>query len=193
MLSVYLSVIDDAEDRHLFERIYNTYRKSMLYVAKSILHDSLDAEDAVHDVFLQVASKHMGLMSRMENEEDRRNYLLKATKNTALSMAKKKARITVDSELMDALDEIGYEELRDRDFVETLCTECDYNQVVDAMANLDETYSDALYYHFVLELSVSDAAELMGLKIETVRKKLVRGKKLLLQALSTKGVGTEWR
>ena len=38
-----------------FEELYITYRKLMFYVAKGILGNDQDAEDAVHDAFLAIA------------------------------------------------------------------------------------------------------------------------------------------
>lgn len=37
MLIFYLTFIDDFEDRKLFENLFNTYRKQMVYMAISII------------------------------------------------------------------------------------------------------------------------------------------------------------
>ena len=52
MLILYMSFIDDEIHRRLFEKIYMTYRKQMFLVARAVLSNDSDAEDAVHDVFL---------------------------------------------------------------------------------------------------------------------------------------------
>lgn len=184
MLSMYLSVIDDAEDRLLFERIYNSYRKSMFYVARDILGDRMDAEDVVHDVFSKIASKHMDRIRHIDDEDDLKNYLLKATKNTAINLAKRKERVTVSSDMVNTLIEIEQEEIPDKDFVEMLCTKAEYEQVVIAITQLGGIYSDVLYYHFVLEMPTIEVAELLQLKTDTVKKQLTRGKKLLLKSLN---------
>ena len=88
MLALYLAFLDE-NDKQLFERIYYTYRKQMLVVARTILQNESDSEDAVHEVFLKIATKHMGIIKSIELETDIRNYLLKATKNTALNIKKK--------------------------------------------------------------------------------------------------------
>ena len=54
-LSVYLALIDGAEERNLFEQIYWEYEGLMLHRAKEILQDDMQAEDAVHAAFLQIA------------------------------------------------------------------------------------------------------------------------------------------
>lgn len=92
MLTFYLSLIDTESDRRSFEMLYNSYRKQMLSVARSVLSSDSEAEDIVHDVFVKVASKHMTTIKNLPKEEDIRNYLLKATKNTALNYIKKRSR-----------------------------------------------------------------------------------------------------
>ena len=89
MLAFYMSFIDDESHRRLFEEIYINYRKQMFLVARSVLGNDSDAEDIVHDVFLKIAKKHMTRISRIENDTDLRNYLLKATKHTALDHLRK--------------------------------------------------------------------------------------------------------
>ena len=51
---VYLAMIDSPEDQLKFERIYEKYRYLMLHVAKQILQNHHDAEDAVHQAFISI-------------------------------------------------------------------------------------------------------------------------------------------
>ena len=85
MLAFYLSLIDNDNDRKLFERIYYAHRKQMLTLAFAILENEDDAEDLVHDVFCNIAEKYMQSLKNIKNEQDMKNYLLKATKNSALN------------------------------------------------------------------------------------------------------------
>lgn len=51
----YLQLIDSPEEQSRFEELYITYRELMFHVAKGILGNDQDAEDAVHDAFLSMA------------------------------------------------------------------------------------------------------------------------------------------
>lgn len=51
----YLQLIDSPEEQSRFEELYITYRELMFHVAKGILGNDQDAEDAVHDAFLSIA------------------------------------------------------------------------------------------------------------------------------------------
>ena len=62
----------------------------MIYYAFGFVSNEIDAEDIVHDVFLKIAQKNLVVLKKIESETDIRNYLLKATKNTALNLTKVK-------------------------------------------------------------------------------------------------------
>ena len=84
MLILYMSFIDDEIHRRLFEEIYMTYRKQMFLVARAVLSNDSDAEDAVHDVFLKIAKSQMQKIGSIQEAADVRSYLLKATKHQAI-------------------------------------------------------------------------------------------------------------
>lgn len=84
MLSVCLSLIDSESDRSQFEKIYYAYRKQMFFLAHKLTEDDGASEDIVHDVFYRIAQRHMKKVMKIKNENDLRNYLLKATKKRHL-------------------------------------------------------------------------------------------------------------
>lgn len=183
MLAFYMSFIDDESHRRLFEEIYINYRKQMFLVARSVLGNDSDAEDIVHDVFLKIAKKHMARISRIENDTDLRNYLLKATKHTALDHLRKhrRERIVADAEIYADMPDTT--DMTDDDFAEKICNNIEYERIVSAIASLKNIYREVMYYHFVMDLSVSEVAKLMECKVSTVKQRLVRGKKLLYAQL----------
>lgn len=187
MLTVYLSLIDDAQQRIDFEEIYTTYRMQMIHLAKSYFENEADAEDVVHDVFVRVATKHMKFIQTLSNPDDVRNYLLKATKNTALNELKRKGRshVSIEEISESALD--SFPDLTDDSFLDFICTKTEYDRVTQALLSMEEPYRDIMYYHFVLDLSVPEAAKLLDRNIATAKKQLVRGKKLLLYKLDIRG------
>lgn len=180
MLALYMSFIDDESQRRLFEEIYLNHRKQMLLVARSLLGSDTDAEDVVHDVFLKIAKKHMSRISKIENSIDLRNYLLKATKNTALDHLRKRRH---EKFIVNEINLKKDAEIADEELVDKVCRGIEYERIVEAIASLDEIYREALYYHFVLEMSVPEVAKLLDCKVSTVKQRLVRGKKLLHKQL----------
>lgn len=184
MLMICLTLIDNNLDKKLFEKLFFSYRKQMIYLAMSIVHNQDDAEDIVHDVFLNIAQKHMSIIKNIKNEVDIRNYLLKATKNATLNRIKNKKR---DNLCIDTLLEFFNENISDNDFIDKICKESEYNQIILAIKSLDDIYRNSLYFHFVLELPIGQVAKILNQSISTTKKQLVRGKKMLLALLETKG------
>lgn len=181
MLVLYLTYIDDENDKKRFEKLYYAYRKQMAILALSIVKNETDAEDVVHDVFMNIAIRHMNTVNGIEDEEDRRNYLLKATKNTALNWMKKKKRIVFQKK--EESLENSTVDIKQSNFVEYLCQIAEYKRVVEAIKCLEPKYRDVLYYHFVMEIPVSQVAKSLNQSLSATKKQLVRGKKKLLHIL----------
>lgn len=183
MISVHLALIENNNyEERLFEKLYSKYRFVMYSVAFSILQDESDAEDAVHDTFLSIAARQMPLLSRIEDEEDRQSYILKATRNTALNMLRRGGRRLPSDDIYEC-EQIDASDNPDEEFINSICMKHDYKQVVKAIRRLDKKYSDVLYYHFVLGLTAMEVAKIQNKNINTIKKQLVRGKKRLLEEL----------
>ena len=184
MLSFYLSLIDGVESQNFFENIYHTYCKQMLHLARSFLKNDHDAEDAVHDVFEQIARKHLDTLQKITDERDLRNYLLKATKNTCLNSLKKQTVLIPPEDLSKV--SVG-PELSDSAFLDMICMRAEANLIKTAITALPDPYREVMYYRFVVELSFQEIAKLTGKKMDTVKKQVLRGKQKLLAELDRKG------
>lgn len=184
MLAFYLSLIDNDNDRKLFERIYYAHRKQMLTLAFAILENEDDAEDLVHDVFCNIAEKYMQSLQNIKNEQDMKNYLLKATKNFALNKKRDtKPHISLhESEYM-----LNKYDMNDNEFLDMICNNISYQEVLSAIRSLDKKYEDVLYLHFVIGMTIPEVAEHLNRNKQTVKKQLFRGKLLLLEKLSLNG------
>lgn len=188
MLALYLTYLDDANDKRLFEDIYYAYRKQMVSLALSILKQKEDAEDAVGSVFLRIVERHWQTVCDIKTDADLRNYLLKATKNTCLNMLRDHKRVTASIDTVSEFDLSGIQTVSDDEFVEAICTRIEAEQITNAIEKLGEKYRNVLYYHFVLELSMAETAQLLDQTVPTTQKQLVRGKKMLLKMLGVKGI-----
>ncbi len=185
MLVFYLSLIDNENDRNLFERIYYSYRKQMFTVALSVLGNKDDAEDLVHDVFCNVAEKYLPTLQNIKNEQDMKNYLLKATKNSALN----KKRDTKHAISLNENETIlnTEEDISDNKFLDMICNSLSYQEIVSAIKSLDKKYEEVIYLHFVVEMTIPEVADYLNRNQNTVKKQLSRGKMILLEKLSLNG------
>ena len=166
MIAMYMSFIDSEDDREKFEIIYHEYRKRMVSVAYSILHNSEDAEDAVHETFIRIAKN----MKAIDDPRSKKTsaYVITAAKN-------KRACEHIFT------GDIG--NLTDERFFEKMSLTESYKEIVNAVELLNETYRDVMYYHFVCDMKIKDIADLLGEKPSAVQQKLIRGKKKLLEIL----------
>ncbi|MGV8153540.1 MAG: hypothetical protein ACLKAO_04440 [Alkaliphilus sp.] len=51
---IYLSLLQDENEKNKFEQLYLEYKQIMFYVAKGILKDEHLAEDSLHQAFLKL-------------------------------------------------------------------------------------------------------------------------------------------
>lgn len=187
MLALYLAYLDDDNDQKLFEDMFLSYRKQMVTFAVTILGNEDDAQDAVGDVFLRIAQKNWDAVRGINNETDLRNYLLKATKNTSLNKIKSKKKENVSLDTIIEYDMDGIEDLSDDTFFDLICNKYEYDKVVQAIKLLNEKYRDAMYCHYVMEMTVPQTAKSLNQTLSATKQQLVRGKKMLLSLLGKKG------
>ena len=188
MLALYLAYLDDDNDKILFEDMFLSYRKQMVTFAVTILGNEDDAQDVVGDVFLRIAQKNWDAVRGINNETDLRNYLLKATKNTSLNKIKSKKKENVSLDTIIEYDMDGIEDLSDDTFFDLICNKYEYDKAVQAIGLLNEKYRDAMYCHYVMEMTVPQTAKSLNQKLSATKQQLVRGKKMLLSLLGKKGV-----
>ena len=172
-----LNVTLDEPDRALLEKVYREFRNAMVFEAYSITENISDAEDAVQEVFLRIARKHMQTLARLSEENKLKYYLLSAVRNTAWNLSQKaSARHEIP---LDPAARSGTEP-SDESFIDRLSDALDARELVRIILELKPIYRDVLYQHFVLELSVREIADIDHLKTSAVKKRLLRGKQLLL-------------
>ena len=176
---IYLSLLDDQEDRSKFTLLYNTYRHTMMHTAYSILNDQGLAEDAVHDAFVRVA-KNFGKVGAV-NSPQTRAFLVIITRNVALTMAKRNGRALIFDE--ESTIYAIADNTTDKDF-----ENFDFDRIVQVIRQLPATYTDIMYLNVVEGYSVKEISAIMELGTEAVKKRLQRGRKILIDQLTREGI-----
>ena len=163
----------DESESTLLEETYQKYRDVMYSVAYSIVQNRADAEDIVQEVFLKLAKKYMGTLSRLARDDALLYYLLITARNTALSFIRSSAReVSVDPITLHNF------QLTDDAFVSQLDS-FDTSLLADKIRALPPIYQDVLYQRFVLDLSTREIAAMNHMPLSTVKKRLLRAKKQL--------------
>lgn len=177
MLMLYLATIDDSDDRDKFEYLYTRFYSYMLYAADNIVHNKFDAEDIVHDTFVDIA-KNIKLI-RTAKESETLSYLICATRGHAYNFINRKYHKNLSIDEMSNF--LTYDEWANIE------SELDYHQLIKIIQNINKLYSDVLYLHYVKGLKCREIGLLLGRSENAVKKQLQRGRNLLAQELKQGG------
>lgn len=180
MLQFLLSIADES-DHAKIEYIYYHFRDDMLRVAKARLHRmglpnyELDAEDAVQNAFVKIV-KYVNRIDFNADEKTLRAYVLKIVANESIS-------ISEDYHFTDDLSEVA-ERIEDGDFFGQLRVQERYEDVVEAIKQLDERYSIPLSLRCENHMEIKEIAALLGIAEKSVYTRLERARKMLLEILN---------
>jgi len=176
MLNLYLTLIDEDEEKIRFTKLYEQYRHLMFYIAKEVLKDDHLAEDAVQEAFLRIA-KNFHKVGEILCPETR-NFTVIITRNVAITMASHKHD---DANLDSYMKSISAE--LTEDVFETvsnkLLTEC--------ILRLPEMYRDPLYLHHLYGYSFNEISSLLSVSVENAKKRTQRARHMLKELLEKEG------
>lgn len=168
---IYLQAIESAEDRDKFERIFVRYRNLMFYVAKKIVHNQQDAEDAVHQAFVSIIEN----LEKIRNVDcpETRSYIVIIVERKAIDIRRKNAKVIT----LEDYDDCGIDIPLPGD-----------NGIADAIAKLPNRYREILLLHYDNGLSTRELAKLLHMKRGSVQKLIWRAKHALQEILEQEGV-----
>lgn len=174
---LYLALADSADDREKLALLYEKHKKKMFYVAFDVLKDTFSAEDAVHEAFIAVARniKKIGDPDSPETAA----YLCRAAKSRALNIYEAKKRELERGTYIEEDDEIPFEE---REF-ERIISASGISVIADGINRLPEKYRTVIVLRYLDEMKPGRIADLLSLKPDTVKKRLLRGKAMLKELL----------
>ena len=175
MLQIYLAIIDDENDKSRFEELYERYAKLMHYVAKEILSDDRLAEEAVQEAFFRIA-RNFHKVGAVKNRETK-NFAALITRRIALSMAETESRHGRASEA------VSEGAAADAGSMTTTGEGFENAALVEAILSLPEIYRNVLYLQGVYEYTLKETAGLLGITVDTAKKRTQRGRKMLREKL----------
>ena len=179
----FLLAISDQSDHEKVEYIYHKYRYDMLRLAKYRLlqlnsaNAELDAEDVVQNAFVKIV-RHIDKIDFSLQEQSIRSYIMRIVVNEATTLR-------TDTMYCESL-ELYESVLPDKDFIEQTRIAERYNDVVNAIEELDERYSIALSLRYIEQMSIKDISKLLGIEEKSVYTRIERGKVRLLEKLEEK-------
>ena len=168
MLAYYIQAIESEDDRGKFEQVYYRYRKLMFYVALKILHNDMDAEDAVHQAFVSIIENLNKVRSPALPET--RSYVVIITERKAIDILRSREKVVA----------IDYDETVKG--IEIPPPET--SELADAMAKLPARYREVLLLRYRNGYSSAELGKMLNIKTESVQRLLLRAKESLRDILA---------
>lgn len=166
---LYLSLIDTEEDKIKFEDIFNNYKKTMYYVANSILKDEHYSQDAVQDSFLKII-KNIDKIEDVKCNKTK-GLIVTIVKNSSIDiyrkLQKEKSKVQKLEQEIQGFENEAYD-------IDTLSSEVEI-----AILKLPEKYKQVFLLKYYHELHDNEIAEILDISPSTVRTRIKRGKEKL--------------
>ena len=185
MLTIYLSIIETAEDKTLFEMIYDTYKNQMYCIACGILKDENLAEDAVQEALLAIA-KQITVLREMP-EQKLRAYVYITAKNTAINLYKKEKKYRTK---LISIEDLPLSIIEDNALSLQISNERQQT-LVSIIASFPALHRNILTLRYTHNLNCSKIAIILGRKPSSIRKELSRARKILIEKCRKAGIDVE--
>lgn len=167
MLLMYFALLQNPEDKFLFEVFYNKFYNTVYFIAKDHLHTKEDAEDCAHEVFM-IFAKEFHNISRDFDDNKLRNYIRVVSKCKAIDMyrhERKHINNVVDTDISDFYN-VSIEEFDIFDEI----------QIRDAFDKMPEEYKYICYLKYVYNMSGAEISKKLNISQPLVRKRCMLGK-----------------
>jgi RNA polymerase sigma-70 factor (ECF subfamily) len=174
-------------DEQSIRTIIKRHNRRLYRIARSILRDDAEAEDAVQEGYLKAFSH----LDEFRGDAGVGTWLCRIVMNEALGRLRQR-RPTVDWSEMDEIGRPSAEIIRlsvdpVRPDPERAMAQRQIQQLLEqAIDQLPEPFRIVLVARVVEEMSVEETATLLSLRPETVKTRLHRARRLLRTALETR-------
>ena len=168
-------LIEDADNKSLFEHIFESYRHSMFSISYGILHDAQEAEDVTAECLLKIARNIEKIASFPRKQQ--LDYIETIVKNRSIDEYRKRKRKR----------EYSIDDHRDiadpKQSEESMISHIAYSELVDAIGKLSETHRNILKLRCLYQFSPQETAQILGISPNAVNQRLLKAKRKLEEVL----------
>ena len=166
-----------------FEQLMRRYNQRLFRVARSILRDDADAEDALQDAYVQAYRK----LGEFRGDAEMSTWLTRIVINQALMRVRKRTRERVIVPFLDREDGAGKElEVADQqaESPSDAAIRGEVRKVLERRIDeLPEAFRAVFVMREVEEMTARETAEALDIPEATVRTRLFRARALLRESL----------
>lgn len=167
MLGLYLSLVESEEEKQLIEELYNNNKQVMYNIAFKNLHNSSDAEDAVHEAFLR-AIKNIEKISHIPSNKQQA-YLNVIVRNVSVDMFNKK----IDNLSLDEDTEIYDDVILEDEAIGNV----NHDLLVKFILSLPQGMRDVLYLKYFLLMTNKEIERSLNISSSALRNRLFTARK----------------
>lgn len=173
MIQLFLTLIEDEEDKVRFEEAYYRYRNLMYVKAYEILKDSHRAEDAVQEAFLRVA-KNFHKVGDVRSTKTK-NFFVLITEHIAINMIQREAKFDgLSEETLYKLENLVSNDMGISPFE---------SKVIMAILELPTNHRKILYLQSIYGYNLKETANMLGISVDAAKKRSSRAHKALRKEL----------
>jgi RNA polymerase sigma factor (sigma-70 family) len=170
-----------AGDRHAFELLMRQSNRRLYRLARAVLRDAAEAEDALQDAYL-AAFRSIG---RFRGESSLATWLARLVLHECLGRARRDRRRHNVIPLVSADAEIETVPAGDADLPDRVAQRAQMRALLEEkLDELPEDFRVVFVLRSVEEMSVEDTAQCLGIPEATVRSRHFRAKSLLRESLA---------
>lgn len=168
MIDATFAVIENEEQRNELAAFYEKYKHRLYHIALKKIQNEIDAEDAVQEVFSDIADKPERFF---EISSDKRlAYVDVMLRNIAVDMFKQKNNIRIE-ELNEDIEDDGVS------LENTLFDKIWRGEIVEFINNLPTMRRSVLMFHCFFDMSITEISQRLNISPATVRKHLALARK----------------
>ena len=157
---IYLQMIETPEGKTKFRRLYEAYKGLMFYVAKGILQQDQDAEDAVHEAFIKIARNMVKISDPVCPKT--RAYVVQVVESVAIDLLRQRNR--------RLRGEVS------KDYPGIVAEYHGENRVTQCILELPPHDREVLLLRYDQGYSLRETAQLLGISEAAARKREQRAK-----------------
>ena len=178
---ILFSAIETEDDRKKAERLYEKYKSLMYREAYKILKNKQEAEDAVMTAFVRIINNLHKIDEK--NHKATMAFLVRICVNVAKSRIK-----NISNQLNN--EESVEENIENPDTTyiphEFIISQETNNTLKEIICSLKPVYQEVILLRYYSDFSVLEISEVLDEKTDTVKKRLLRAKKIIAKEYEKK-------
>lgn len=168
MIFEILSTIENEEQRNELSIFYEQHKKRLYSIALSKLHNEFDAEDAVQEVFAEIANNPDRFFEIPP--DDRLAYTDIMLRNISVDIFKRKTKYQTE-ELDEDMEDVGVS------LENAVFDEIEHDEIIDFVNDLPTMRRNVLMLHCFFDLPIKEIAQKLNIAPATASKHLTLAKK----------------